>query len=159
MNDAAARQASDVYASFGFCREELAAAMRSAWDELIQFVTTPAFKAVHEELMTLPEPDRPGFVARVLLSREELQRRGVDVPADILIQTSAFGDRRPTLFAVKKLLPTKYHAAWQNVNITVDNKYSDDQVSRDPSTAWRPPLPVALQNAALAGGLDLETLP
>jgi hypothetical protein len=148
-----------MYSGLDFTREELSAVMREAYDELIDFVTTPAFKAIHEELMSLPRQDRPTFVASVFLRPEELAKRGVRVPDGILIQTSAFGDRRPTLFAVKKFLPSRYHGAWENVNITFDNEYDDEEVSRDPEAAWRRPLPVALQNAAIAGDVDLESLP
>jgi hypothetical protein len=149
----------DLYTTLGFAREELSAVMRQVWGELIEFVNTPKFRGVVTELMSLPRAERPGFVARVLLQREELARRGVEIPDGILIQTSSFGDRRPTLFVVKKFLPSKYHGAWENLNITFDNEYPDEQVPRDPESAWRRPLNVALQNAALAGDLDLESLP
>lgn len=149
----------DTYEGLDFDREELAAAMRTAYDELIEFVTTPEFRAVHAELMSLPLQDRPGFVMKVLLRPEELGKRGVQVPEEILIQTSAFGDRRPTLFVVKKFLPAKFHGAWENVNITFDNPFEDNEISRDPKECWRLPLPVPLQNAALAGGVDLQALP
>jgi hypothetical protein len=159
MSRAKMELAPDIYAKLGFSREELGVAMREVWDELIEFVSTPAFRAVHHELMELPQQERPGFVVRTLLHREELARRGVEIPDGILIQTSAFGDRRPTLFVVKKFLPKRFHSAWENVNITFDNEYRDDQVTRDPGLAWRRPLPVAVQNAALAGELNLEVLP
>ena len=38
----------------------------------------------------------------------ERAARGFTVPEGILIQASAFGDRRPTLFAVKKFLLKKF---------------------------------------------------
>jgi hypothetical protein len=122
----------DLYSQLGFSREELAAAMRQVWDELIEFVATPGFRTVHSELMSLPRAERPGFVARVLLRPQELAARGVEVPAGILIQTSAFGDRRPTLFVVKKFLPSRFHGAWESVNITFDNEYADDQIRATP---------------------------
>ena len=150
---------SDLYVRLGFTREELAAEMRSAWDDLIEFVTSPAFRAAHQEMMSLPSSRRPGFTARVFLNPGELTRRGIHTPDEVLVQTSAFGDRRPTLFVVKKYLSPRFHQAWENVNITFDDEYPDTEVSRDPEVAWRRPLPVALQNAALAGGVGLETLP
>jgi hypothetical protein len=149
----------DLYDRLGFTRDELRVVMRDLWDELIAFVTTPSFTAVVTELMALPRAERPGYVARVLLRPEELARRGVEIPEGVLIQTSSFGDRRPTLFVVKKFLPAKYHGAWENLNITYDNEYDDHEVTRDPEAAWRRPLDVALQNVALAGDVDLEALP
>jgi hypothetical protein len=148
-----------MYPGLDFSREELSAAMREAYDDLIDFVTSPAFKATCLELMSSPRQQRPAFVAKVILLPEELAKRGVHIPDGILIQTSAFGDRRPTLFVVKKFLPPKFHRVWENVNITFDNEFADDEVSRDPRACWRPPLPVAVQNAALAAGIDLESLP
>ena len=146
------------YPGLDFTRAELAEVMRATYDELITFVTTPSFKSLHSDLMSLPPRERPDFVARVFLSPDELAKKGVTVPEGILIQTSAFGDRRPTLFAVKKFLPTKYHRAWENVNITFDSEYQSG-ISRDPEVAWRPPLPVALQNAMMASDIDLEAAP
>lgn len=147
------------YRGLDFGPEELSTAMRQAYDEIIEFVTTPAFKALHRELMRLPRRERPGFVGRVIMQPDELAKRGVLVPEGMLIETSAFGDRRPTLFVVKKYLPLKFHGAWENVNITFDNEYDDDRISRAPEAAWRSPLPVAVQNAALTGDVDLESLP
>ncbi|MGW1642663.1 hypothetical protein [Streptomyces lavendulae] len=133
--------------------------MRRTYDELIDFVVTPEFQAVHRELMELPENERPEFVQRVLLDPDELRIRGVIVPSGILVQMSAFGDRRPTLFAVKKFLPEKYHRAWENVNFTFNNSYDESAIRRDAENAWRAPLPVALQNELIAQKVDLEAVP
>jgi hypothetical protein len=154
-----APQASDIYPGLAYGKSELAAAMRQTYDELIAFVTQPAFQAVYKELWELPATERPTFVNKVLLRPEELEKRGVRVPPEILIQTSAFGDRRPTLFAVKKFLPAKFHDAWENVNLTFDNEYNDEEVSRDPAVTWRKPLPVVLQNALIASNIDLNSAP
>ena len=134
-------------------RERLYAAMRSSYDQLIDFVTSPAFKRLHGELMSLPPKERPAFVREVLLKDDELRKRGVERPPDLLIQRSAFGDRRPTLFCVKKWLPRDLHMFWENVNITFDNDYDDEAIPRD-ATAWRAPLPVAIQDALLSGQLS-----
>lgn len=152
-------QGSDNYPGLAYGKSELAAAMRQTYDELIAFVTQPAFQAVYKELRELPVTNRPAFVNTVLLRPGELEKRGVRVPAEILIQTSAFGDRRPTLFAVKKFLPTKFHDAWENVNLTFDNEYEDEDVSRDTAIAWRKPLPVGLQSALIASDIELESAP
>jgi hypothetical protein len=147
------------YEGFDFGQAELTAVMRRTYDDIIAFVTTPEFKALHAEMMSLAPKDRPTFVAKVLLDSDELTRRNIAVPEGILIQTSAFGDRRPTLFVVKKLLPNKYSGPWENLNLTFDNEYADEDVSRSPEKAWRPPLPVALQNALIASNADLESVP
>ena len=110
-----------MYKHLSYDQTELAQAMRTTYDELIDFVTTPAFKGVMEEFGKLHPEARPAFVMSVLLNKEELARRGVDIPEGLLIQRSAFGDRRPTLFCVKKFLPKKHMDVWQNVNLTFDN--------------------------------------
>lgn len=149
----------ETYPHLDFGREELAAAIRATYDDLIAFAATPSFATIRRELASLPPRDRPAFVSEVLLRPEELAKRGLTVPDGILIETSAFGDRRPTLFALKKYLPERFHAVWENVNLTFDNEYDDASVSRDPEVAWRPPLPVGLQNEAIAKGINLETFP
>jgi hypothetical protein len=146
------------YEGLSFSQEELAAAMRRAYDALIDFVTTPEFKRMMKELGELQSHERPGFVASILLDNEELAKRGVYIPEGILIQRSAFGDRRPTLFCVKKYLPPEYSDVWQNVNLTFDNEFEDESVSRAPEVTWRPPLPVDLQAQIMADGKDLESV-
>jgi len=147
-----------AYQGLDFSREELSAAMRQNYDRIIAFVTTTEFKALHRELRALPPTKRPDFVRRVILQPTELAKRGISVPDDILIQISAFGDRRPTLFAVKIFLPEKFHCAWENTNLTFDNEYEDEQVSRDPEMAWRAPLAVELQNSLISRGADLDNI-
>jgi hypothetical protein len=147
------------YEGLDFGRAELARVMRETYDDIIAFVTTPAFSNFYEEMMSLNPTQRPGFISRVLFRPDELRRRGIVVPEGILIQTSAFGDRRPTLFAVKKMMPVKYQSVWENMNLTFNNEFKDEDVSRSIENAWRAPLPVAVQNQLLAGGKDLESLP
>jgi hypothetical protein len=60
---------------------------------------------------------------------------------------------------VKKFLPAKFHDAWENVNLTFDSEYDDEDVSRDTDIAWRMPLPVGLQNALLESNIPLEAVP
>lgn len=148
-----------MYSHLEYGQEELASAMRSTYDEIIDFVTTPGFKAVMDEFSALHAQDRPAFVANVLLNEIALAERGVDVPDGILIQRSAFGDRRPTLFVVKKFLPERFSDVWQNVNVTFDDEFEDATVSRDPEIAWRAPLPVELQAEVMAKGGNLEEVP
>ncbi|TLX05682.1 hypothetical protein [Rhizobium sp. MHM7A] len=146
------------YPGLDFTQAELRAAMASYYDDLLEFVSTDEFRSLYRTLMALPPSERPTFVETVILSSKELEDRGIRVPEDILVQTSAFGDRRPTLFAVKKFLPEKFHRAWENVNITFFNDFDDETVPNDPENAWRLPLPVALQQALLANGIDLNSV-
>lgn len=157
--DARFQDSMEPYSSLSFTRAELAGAMRSAYAELIDFVAQPAFCAVYREMWKLEASERPAFVNDVIVNRSELERRNVKIPDGILVQTSAFGDRRPTLFAVKKFLPEQFHAAWENVNLTFDNEYEDHEVSRDPKMAWRKPLPVSLQSDLIAAKADLDDCP
>ncbi|MEI9994468.1 MAG: hypothetical protein WDM91_07730 [Rhizomicrobium sp.] len=147
-----------TYDRLGYGREELAAVMRRTYADIIDFVTTPAFKSVMAEMGRLPLAERPGFVVSVLLQEDALRARGVFVPEGLLLQRSAFGDRRPTLFVVKKYLPEKYANVWQNMNITFDNEFLDAAVSREPEKCWRLPLPVDVQAVAMAEGRALESL-
>lgn len=131
-------------------KEELSGVMKDNYDDLINFVTTTEFREVFSELMNLTPHDRPKFVVDVFLDKEKLESKGVTVPEGILIQRSTFGDRRPTLFCVKKWLPKKYHHLWENVNITFDNPYDDEDVPRN-EKAWRKPLPTEVQYGLMTG--------
>jgi hypothetical protein len=137
--------------------QSLYQACRAAYDDLIAFVTTPEFRAAHDEMVRLDPRDRPAFVKRVFLDDRELLARGIKRPDDVMIQRSAFGDRRPTLFAVKKWLPSELQMFWENVNITFDNEYDDASIARD-ATAWKPPVPVDVQDAYIAGRLNTADL-
>lgn len=147
------------YDGLDFTREELSAAMAAGYKELIAYVNGAGFRQTFEELYSLPEEDRPQFVKDVFMNAEERNRRGMPAPPGVLVQTSAFGDRRPTLFCVKKFLPERFHGAWENVNLTFDNEFEDETISRDPKIAWRKPLPVGLQNVLMSASLDAETVP
>lgn len=146
------------YPHLGYSQAQLQAVMRAHYDKIIDFITSEPFKALMEEMSALSHLERPQFVRDVLLDKDALKTRGVTVPAGILIQRSAFGDRRPTLFAVKHFLPENFSDVWQNVNITFDNVYLDSAVSRDRETCWRAPLPPDVQAQAMVEGADLEAI-
>lgn len=144
------------YPHLAYSRAELMEAMRSGYDALIDFVDTPEFQSLLAEMRELPAANRPAFVQDVLLNSEALAERGITVPEGVMIQRSAFGDRRPTLFAVKKWLPEKFKDVWENVNLTFDNEYPEEAVSRDADVAWRAPLAIDLQAEKMAQGVALE---
>ena len=147
------------YPNLDFTPRQLRHAMRAACDELIAFVTSKPFARFYRALMALPPSDRPAFVARALFSEEGLCEWRIVIPDGILIQTSAFGDRRPTLFAVKKMMPDRFHCVWENMNLTINNEFKEDDVPTDADSAWRAPLPVRLQNSLIAKGVDLQSAP
>ena len=147
------------YDGLEFDRQELRSVMTSYYEDIVNFITSPAFQDIFADMMSLPPSHRPRFVHDVWLDPEVLKSRGLEVPEGMLIQTSAFGDRRPTLFAVKKLLPEKYHVAWENVNWTFNNDFKEESVPSDADNSWRFPLPVATQNTFLEQGIDLQEAP
>ncbi|MGO7045461.1 hypothetical protein ACCT07_36750 [Rhizobium johnstonii] len=138
------------YSQLAYGPDELQRTMREHYDKLIAFVVTPQFRTIIDELFALETSSRPAYVQRVLLDKEELRKRDIVVPDGILIQRSAFGDRRPTLFAVKHFLPDGFNDVWENVNLTFDNEYRDTDVSRAKQDCWRPPLSPDEQAAQLA---------
>lgn len=144
------------YKGLPFGKQELVDAMRRTYDELIDYITTDEFSSVLKEMSSLTSAERPQFVISVLLNESERNKRGIQPPDGILIQRSAFGDRRPTLFVVKKFLPEHLSHAWENVNITFDNEFSDESVSRKAEIAWRSPLDVNLQARLMTEGKELE---
>lgn len=138
--------------------DELRDMMFVHYDRIIDFVTSPAFRAILDEMSQIPHWARPAFVRDVLLDDAVLSSRGVVVPEGILIQRSAFGDRRPTLFAVKHFLPDGYRDIWENVNITFDNEYVDSDVSRERGVCWRAPLDPHDQAQAMTEGKSLDSI-
>ncbi|MFC8314184.1 hypothetical protein ACFUEJ_11240 [Gordonia sp. NPDC057258] len=147
------------YPGLDFGRSELAEVMSAYYRDILDFILQPGFQRTFDEMMNLAPAYRPEFVRAVWLEPEELTKRDIHVPEGILIQTSAFGDRRPTLFVVKKFLPEKYHRAWENVNWTFNNEFKDSDVPRDVESAWRLPLKVSVQNALISGNFDLQQVP
>lgn len=97
----------------------IAEEIRAALAEISDFVQTPPFAALLAELWALPQEQRKVFVRDVLIDSAELRRRDVVVPAGLVVQRSAFRDRRPTLFCVTKHLPPGL--LWEKVTITFDN--------------------------------------
>ena len=145
-----------AFDELSYTQSELQHVMRVHYDKIIDFITSDSFISTMEEMSEMSHLERPRFVSDVLLSKDELFKRGIEIPEGILIQRSAFGDRRPTLFAVKHFLPEKYSDVWQNVNITFDNEFVDSAISRERSKCWRPPLNPALQAEKMALGECLE---
>jgi hypothetical protein len=143
----------------GFTTAELRQAMKDGYAAIIAFVTSEVFAKVSAELDSLSDIQRDNFVRNVILNRGALERRGVNVPEGILLQRSSFGDRRPTLFCIKKYLPERFHGAWENVNLTFDMEFPDYAVARDPETSWRTPISPDIQSLLLAAGLSLEQIP
>lgn len=160
MSELADASASEtLYPNRSYGQTRLAEVMRATYDELIDVVTTDEFTAAMAEMGALDAEDRPEFVLSVFLDPEALVARNITVPDGVLIQRSAFGDRRPTLFCVKKFLPEEFSDVWQNVNLTFDNEFLDGSVSRAADLAWREPLPVHSQAQAMREGIDLQELP
>ena len=129
---------------------------KQGYDEIIQFVTTPEFNSVYKELMALALNDRPEFVVNVLLNDIELQNRGINRPQDLFIMRTAFGDKRSTLFCVKKWLSRDLNAVWENVNIIFDAN-SKAEVSNE-ADVFRSPVPVAIQHEYLSGRLKKDEI-
>ncbi len=146
------------YPGLDFDRIELSTVMREYYDDLITFTRQPAFQLLFEEMMSLKPNERPMYVHNIWMNAKERERRGLQVPEDILIQTSAFGDRRPTLFVIKKFLPKKYHVAWENVNWTFNNEFNEEDVPFDVESSWRLPLSVSVQNALISNNISLQSV-
>jgi hypothetical protein len=134
-------------------QNELYGVMRRTYDELLELVDTPGFQLILEELYSLPETHRPGYVEDVILRPERLRDRGVIIPEEILVQRSSFGDRRPTLFCIKKYLPDGYREFWENVNITFDNDFIESLTVPKDERAWRKPLPIEVQALLMSVGM------
>lgn len=147
------------YVGLDFGRSELTQVMEENYEAIIEFITQPGFQKLFAEMMDVLPSDRPKFVTDIWLNKKALEDEGLVTPPGILIQTSAFGDRRPTLFVVKKYLPEKYHRAWENVNWTFNNDFEDSSVPRDADSSWRLPLSVSVQNHLISRNIDLQCVP
>jgi len=106
----------------------LAEWVRAGLTEIGEFVTLPEFRGVLDELEATAYEERPSFVQRVLLQPSELEARGVYTPEDMTIQRSSFGDNRPTLFCVSKMLPDQK----RKVTITFDNDMISSEQAEEP---------------------------
>jgi hypothetical protein len=110
---------------------DLISAIDSAMAEIDDFVSTKQFQAVFSEMSRLPLELRHEFVELVWVNPDALQARGLVTPPGITIQRSAFGDKRPTLFCVCKLLPDGL--LWHKVTITIDNPAGPPAVNVGPA--------------------------
>ena len=144
----------------GFTREELRAAMRSNYDDLLEFFYSDAFQEVYASMKAMSAEDRNRFVKEVLIDPDRLREEtGIEIPEGVLIQRSAFGDRRPTVFCLKKFLPERFHRVWENTNLTFDETYEDESVSRVPQVAWRAPIRPDVQAIFMSIGYPLDEVP
>ncbi|WP_433890219.1 hypothetical protein [Streptomyces sp. CA-111067] len=80
--------------------------MLDALMDIYEYARTPGFQAVLAEMNEIPTlEDKVLFVRTVLLSPEELGRRGIAPPEGVVVQRSRFADDRPTVFCLVKYLP------------------------------------------------------
>ncbi len=105
--------------------ESLQVVIQQGIEEISEFVAKPEFQSLLEELYALPEEAQYHFVLEVLLNSDELTQRKVVLPEGMLIQRSAFGDGRPTLFCISKYLPLAY--PWKKVTVTFDTSKINQQ--------------------------------
>lgn len=78
--------------------------VRAGLEEIRDFITQEEFISVLIDLYDRAPEDRDQFVRETLLDENEMRRRGIVAPDDIKIQRSQFGDQRPTIFCVTKLM-------------------------------------------------------
>lgn len=99
-------------------REAVQKEAREGLEEIRDFITTDEFVSLLGELYDLPPEDRDNYVRTVLLDADELRKRGIRTPDGIKIQRSQFGDHRPTIFCVTKLMSDGV----RKVTYTFDNE-------------------------------------
>ncbi len=78
--------------------------VKSALNEIREFVVTPQFQALLSEMRQIPAESRYRFVRDVILNDSALAARTIAAPDGLIIQRSVFMDGRPTLFCVTKYL-------------------------------------------------------
>ena len=125
--------------------KQLAKNIQAALADITAFIEKPEFQTVLAELAAVPPELREYFIRSVLISREELSRRGVEVPEDITVQRSAFEDNRPTLFCITKYLPEMGNAR-KKVTVTFDEGWEN---------AWELP---SFPAEKVLGGRDVREL-
>ncbi len=148
-----------LYEGLDFSPRELIKLMKNAYKDLLKYVEQPQFLDFYKKLMDLDPKERPNFVKIRLFTKDGLDNLNLQPPDGILIQTSSFGDRRPTLFAVKKMMPQKYQLVWENMNITFNNEFTTDDFPINSKSGWRAPLPVGVQNGLISKGIHPDSLP
>lgn len=85
-------------------REAVQQEARAGLEQIRDLITTDEFVKVLVELYDLDPADRDEYVRKVLLDPVEVAERGISVPDGVKIQRSQFGDQRPTIFCVTKLM-------------------------------------------------------
>lgn len=99
-------------------REAIRVEARAGLEAIRDFITRDEFIRVLGELYDHAPEDRDAFVRTVLLDPTALRRRGIEVPDGIKLQRSQFGDHRPTIFCVTKLMSDGV----RKVTYTFDNE-------------------------------------
>ncbi len=102
------------------------AEVQGSVEAIHEFVSQPGFVNALAELYALPVEERPTFVVDVLLNTDEMAKRGVHAPEDLIVQRSVFEDGRPTLFCVTKYLSDRQ----RKVTITFDDPMSKEDLEK-----------------------------
>jgi hypothetical protein len=85
-------------------REAIRTEAREGFLAIREYITSDAFISMLGELYDLPVEDRDQFVRTELLDVRRLAARGILPPDGLKVQRSQFGDHRPTIFCVTKLM-------------------------------------------------------
>ncbi|WP_299955360.1 hypothetical protein [uncultured Modestobacter sp.] len=86
-------------------REAVRNEARAGLEEIRDFITTDEFITLLGDLYDRAPEDRDEFVRTELLDSARLRARNITIPEGMKIQRSQFGDNRPTIFCVTKLMP------------------------------------------------------
>ncbi len=99
--------------------EMIRATVEIGFDQLIDYVMTPAFQTALGDMVKVGDAERPAFVLDTFLDPAERARRGIEPPPSMRLQRSTFRDGRPTLFCICILMPLAY--PWRKLTFTFDN--------------------------------------
>ena len=66
--------------------EEMKKDIQHTLGEIAEFVYTPRFYSLITELRALPVDRHKAFVRDVIINVEELKKRGIDVPTEMIVQ-------------------------------------------------------------------------
>lgn len=99
--------------------EEFRQDIKESIMRIADFVYNTNFHSVVDEMRSLPVEKHRTYVRNVIINKNELKKRNIDVPDDLIVQRSVFADNRPTLFCLTKYLKD----GLRKVTITFDENW------------------------------------
>lgn len=79
-------------------------AIQLGFEQIFHFIETREFQSLLDEIRKTSKEDRKVLIRQILIDKNELKKRNIKLPEDLIMQRSKFSDNSLTLFCITKYI-------------------------------------------------------